>query len=136
MRNVLVPFSDLASGERAVARLVSQRRRTRLTVELLAIVDPLTSGKVEVFVSPERAKAQSRVAAEGWLRTLEAKLDAGGIAHRSSIAFGKLRDILKREGARRDVDEVLLGAAEHDVLRAFRRRRVAQAMARPLVTIS
>jgi nucleotide-binding universal stress UspA family protein len=136
MRCVLVPFSDLASGERAVARLVSQRRRTRLTVELLAIVDPLTSGKVEVFVSRERAKAQSRVAAEGWLRTLEAKLDAGGIAHRSSIAFGKLRDILKREGARRDVDEVLLGTSEHDVLRAFRRRRVAQAMARPLVTIS
>jgi nucleotide-binding universal stress UspA family protein len=136
MPRVLVPFSTLASGERAVARLVSQRRGPRLTVELLAIVDPLTSGKVEVFVSPERAKAQSRAAAEGWLRALEARLDAAGIAHRSNVAFGKLRDILKREGARRDVDEVLLGAAEHDLSRNLRRRLVAQAMARPLVTIS
>jgi nucleotide-binding universal stress UspA family protein len=105
-------------------------------VELLAIVDPLTSGKVEVFVSRERAKVQSRAAAEAWLRSLEARLDAAGIAHRSDIAFGKLRDILKREGVRRDVDEVLLGTAEHDVLRGLRRRLVAQAMARPLVTIS
>jgi hypothetical protein len=136
MSTVLVPFSDRASGERAVARLVSQRRGPRLTVELLAIVDPLTSGKVEVFVSRERAKAQSRAAAEGWLRTLEARLDAARIAHRSNIAFGTLRHILKREGARRDVDEVLLGTAEHDVARNLRRRLVAHAMARPLVTIS
>jgi hypothetical protein len=136
MPRVLVPFSDLASGERAVARLVSQRRGPRLTVELLAIVDPLTSGKVAVFVSRERAQAQSRAAAEGWLRVLEARLDAAGLAHRSNIAYGKFRDILKREGARSDVDEVLLGTAEHDVLRGLRRRRVAHAMARPLVTIS
>jgi nucleotide-binding universal stress UspA family protein len=136
MARVLVPFSDLASGERAVARVASRRRDPRLAVELLAIVDPLTSGKVEVFVSRERAKAQSRAAAEAWLRSLEARLDAAGIAHRSDIAFGKLRDILKREGVRRDVDEVLLGTAEHDVLRGLRRRLVAQAMARPLVTIS
>ena len=136
MNRVLVPFSDLASGERAVARIIARRRHPRLRVELLAIVDPLVCGKVEVFVSRERAKAQSRAAAEGWLRTLEARLDAAGIAHRSSVAFGKLRDILRRDGARRDVDEVLLGAAEHDLLRALRRRRVAHAMARPLVTIS
>ena len=136
MTRVLVPFSDLASGERAVARIIARRRHPRLRVELLAIVDPLVCGKVEVFVSRERAKAQSRAAAEGWLRTLEARLDAAGIAHRSNVAFGKLRDILKREGARRDVDEVLLGAAEHDLSRNLRRRLVAQAMARPLVTIS
>jgi nucleotide-binding universal stress UspA family protein len=136
MTRVLVPFSDRASGQRAVARLLSQRRRARLLVELLAIVDPLTPGKVRIFVTPERARAQSRAAAESWLRDLEARLDAAGIPHRSSIAFGKLRDIRKRARARTDIDEVVLGAAEHDALRGLRRRLVAQAMARPLVTIS
>jgi hypothetical protein len=136
MARVLIPFTHRASGERALRSLLARPRDPSLRVELLAIVDPLTPGKVALFVSRERAKAQSRAAAEGWLRTLEARLDAAGIAHRSSVAFGKLRDILRRDGARRDVDEVLLGAAEHDLLRALRRRRVAHAMARPLVTIS
>ena len=136
MPRILVPFSDFASGERAVRRLVARRRDRGVDVELLAVVDALTSGKVAVFVSRERAAAQAREAAQHWLRELEARLDAVGIAHRSSVAFGHLRDILKREGARRDIDEVVLGTAERDVLRGVRRRLVAHAMARPLVSVS
>jgi nucleotide-binding universal stress UspA family protein len=136
MARVLVPFSDLASGERAVARLVAQRRGRNFVVDLLAIVEPLTPGKVEIFVSRERAKEQARTAAQAWLRALETRLDAAGIAYRSGVAFGRLRDILKREGKRPDIDEVVLGTAEHDLLRGLRRRRVAHAMARPLVSVS
>ena len=137
MARILVPFSDLASGERAVSRLIARRRgRPQLRVELLAIVDPLRSGKVAIFVSRELAREQSRAAAQAWLRTLAARLDAAGIAHRSNVAFGTFRDILKRARTRTDIDEVVLGTDEHDVLRGLRRRLVAQAMARPLVTIS
>ena len=136
MARVLVPFSDLASGERAVARLLARRADPRLRVELLAIVDPLTPGKVEIFVSGKRARAQARAAGEAWLDALAEKLDAAGVAHRTDVAFGTLREILKRARARRDIDEVVLGSADHDVLRGLRRRLVAHAMARPLVTIS
>jgi nucleotide-binding universal stress UspA family protein len=136
MPRILVPFSDFASGERAVRRLIARARDRRVDVELLAVVDPLTAGKVAVFVSRAHAEAQARHAAQHWLRELEARLDAAGIAHRSSVAVGHLRDILKREGARPDIDEVVLGSAERDVLRGMRRRLVAHAMARPLVSVS
>ena len=136
MPRILVPFSDFASGERAVRRLIARRRDHGVDVELLAVVDPVRPGKVAVFVSPERAEAQARDAARLWLRELEARLDAAGIAHRANVAVGHLRDILKREGARPDIDEVVLGTAERDVLRGVRRRLVAHAMARPLVSVS
>jgi hypothetical protein len=52
------------------------------------------------------------------------------------VATGRVREILRREGARRDIDEVLLGAGRHDPLQRWRRRFVAHAMDRPLVTVS
>lgn len=136
MARILVPFSDFASGERAVRRLLVRAYDRRLEVELLAIIDPLTPGKVRVFVSPEVARAQATATAFQWLGALEAMLGDAGIASRSRIATGTLRDILKAEGARRDIDEVLLGTRERDPLRAVRRRLVAHAMARPLVSVS
>ena len=136
MARVLIPFSDLASGERAVRRLLDRRHDPRLAVELLAIVDPLTPGKVGIFVSPERARAQATDAASRWLRDLERMLDDARIPHRSQVAIGRMREILRREGARRGVDEVLLGTGRHDPLQRWRRRFVAHAMDRPLVTVS
>ncbi|HEX6136783.1 MAG TPA: universal stress protein [Casimicrobiaceae bacterium] len=136
MARVLIPFSDLASGERALRRLLARPRDQRLAVELLAIVDPLTSGKVAVFVSPERARAQASAAARRWLDSLEAMLEQARIPHRSHVATGGLRDILRREGARSDIDEVLLGTREHDPLRRWRRHFVAHVMDRPLVSVS
>jgi hypothetical protein len=136
MTRILVPFSDFASGERAVRRLLARAHDRSLDVELLAIIDPLTAGKVRVFVSPQTAKGQATSAAFQWLGTLETMLADAGIASRSRIATGALRDILKAEGTRRDVDEVLLGTRERDWLRPVRRRLVAHAMARPLVSVS
>jgi hypothetical protein len=50
MPRILIPFSDFASGERAVRRLLARPRDPALDLELLAIVDPLTPGKVALFV--------------------------------------------------------------------------------------
>jgi len=136
MPRVLIAFSDFTSGERAVRRLLGRHRDAGLDVELLAIVDPLTSGKVRIFVSRERAKAQATQAAGRWLEALGALLGKAGVAHRSRIATGTLRHILEGEGARDDIDEVLLGVRGRDPLRGVRRRYVAHAMARPLVSVS
>lgn len=136
MARVLIPFSDFASGERAVRRLLARPHDPRLAVELLAIVDPLTSGKVAVFVSPELAEEQATSAARQWLSALEPMLEHAGIFHQSRVATGRLQEILRRAGARGDIDEVLLGTRDRDPLRRWRRRRVAHAMDRPLVSIS
>jgi nucleotide-binding universal stress UspA family protein len=136
MARVLIPFSNLASGERALRRLLARPRDPRLTVELLAIVDPLTPGKVAVFVSQQRAEEQARAAANRWLNQLEPLLEDARIPYRSRVATGQLREILRRAGARGDIDEVLLGTREHDPLRRLRRRFVAHVMDRPLVSVS
>jgi nucleotide-binding universal stress UspA family protein len=136
MARVLIPFTDRASGERALRSLLARPRDPSLRVELLAIVDPLTPGKVAVFVSRERAKAQATAAAQQWLSDLGALLAAANVAHRLRVATGRLRDILQAERGRRDIDEVLLGTRARDPLRGLRRRAVAHAMARPLVSVS
>ena len=136
MPRILIPFSDMASGERAIRRLLARPRDPSLDLELLAIVDPLTPGKVAVFVSPERAKTQATAAAKHWLATLEAMLDGTGIRYRSRVATGRLHDILQTQAARDGIDEVLLGTRSDDPLRGLRRRAVAHAMARPLVSVS
>jgi nucleotide-binding universal stress UspA family protein len=136
MARVLIPFSDLASGERAVRRLLRENRDPRLAVELLAIVDPLTSGKVAVFVSRQSAEAQSRAAATRWLAALEAALQDARIPYRSRIAVGSVQAMLRRAGERSDIDRVLLGTHERDPLRRWRRQLVAHLMDRPLVSVS
>lgn len=136
MTRVLIPFTHRASGERAVRSLLARPRDPSLRVELLAIVDPLTPGMVAAFVSRERAKAQATAAAQQWLFELGALLDAANVTRRLRVATGRLRDILQAERGRRDVDEVLLGTRTRDPLRGFRRRAVANAMARPLVSVS
>lgn len=136
MARVLVPFSDFESGERAVRRVLNEPRNPALAVELLAIVDPLTPGKVAAFVSREQAEAQSRAAATRWLEALQTMLQGAGIPHRSSIAVGPVRAVLRRAGERTDIDRVLLGTREHDPLRRWRRQFVAHLMDRPLVSVS
>jgi nucleotide-binding universal stress UspA family protein len=136
MPHLLIPFSDFASGERAVRCLLARPRDPHLNLELLAIVDPLTPGKVAVFVSPERAKAQATAAARDWLARLEAMLNGTGIRHRSRVATGRLRDIVRAQAVHGGIDEVLLGTRKNDPLRGLRRRAVAHAMARPLVSVS
>jgi nucleotide-binding universal stress UspA family protein len=136
MARVLIPFSDLASGERAVRRLLRENRDPRLAVELRAIVDPLTSGKLAVYVSRQSAEAQSRAAATRWLAALEAALQDARIPYRSRIAVGSVQAMLRRAGERSDIDRVLLGTRERDPLRRWRRQLVAHLMDRPLVSVS
>ena len=136
MPRVLIPFSDVGRGERAVRRLLGETRDPSLVVELLAIVDPLTSGKVAAFVSPATAEAQSRAAAGRWLTRLESMLDAAGVPHHSSVAVGSIRHMLRKAGERSDIDRVLLGTREHDPLRRWRRQFVARLMQRPVVSVS
>jgi nucleotide-binding universal stress UspA family protein len=136
MPRVLIPFSDASRGERAVRRLLGEPRDPSLVVELLAIVDPLTSGKVAVFVSPATAEAQSRATAGRWLARLESMLDAAGVPHHSSVAVGPVRQMLREAGERRDIERVLLGARKHDPLRHWRRQFVAYLMQRPVVSVS
>ena len=135
MPSVLIPFSDVRRGERALRRLLAEPRDPALVVELLAIVDPRTSGKVAIFVSPVTAEAQSRDAAGRWLKRLESMLDAAGVPHRSSIAVGPIRDMLREAGERPGIDRVLLGTREHDPLRRWRRQSVAHLMQRPVVSV-
>lgn len=136
MPRILIPFTDRASGERALRRLLARPHDAALRVELLAIVNPLTPGKVAVFVSRERAKAQATAGAQQWLSELAGLLDRAGVAYRLRVATGRLRDILAAERDRSDIDEVVLGGRRRDPLRAVRRRAVAHAMARPLVSVS
>lgn len=136
MARVLIPFTHRSSGERAVRRLLARPREPSLRVELLAIVEPLTSGNVPLFVSRERAKAQATAAAQQWLFELGALLAAANVARRLRVATGRLRDILQAERGRRDIDEVLLGTRARNPLRRLRRRSGAHAMARPLVSLS
>ena len=136
MARVLIPFTDLASGERALARLLARPRDARLEVELLAIVDPLTPGRIPMIVSRERAEAQASRAARRWLERLEPRLEDARIPYRSHIATGGRNAVLRRAGARSDIDEVLLGTRVRDPLGRWRRRFVAHAMQRPVVSIS
>ncbi|HKU84752.1 MAG TPA: universal stress protein [Casimicrobiaceae bacterium] len=136
MARVLIPFSDFASGQRAVRRLLQEPRDPRQSVELVAMVDPLTSGKVAVFVSSAQAEAHSRAAAEQWIERLAAQLDTAALPHTASIAVGPRRELLRRIGERKDIDRVLLGTRSRDPFRRWRRQSVAHLMDRPLVSVS
>jgi hypothetical protein len=110
MNRVLIPFTDPESAERAVRILLDETPSPTLEVELLAIVEPLTPGKVRIFLSPERAECLSRAAAGHWLARIEALLDAANIRHRSEIAVGRPEAIIDEALRRPDIDRVLLPA--------------------------
>jgi hypothetical protein len=110
MNRVLIPFTDPESAERAVRILLDEAPSPTLEVELLAIVEPLTPGKVRIFLSPERAECLSRAAAEHWLARIEALLDAANIRHRSEIAVGRPEAIIDEALRRPNIDRVLLPA--------------------------
>ncbi|HET6801679.1 MAG TPA: universal stress protein [Casimicrobiaceae bacterium] len=136
MARVLIPFSNADDGVRAVRRLLDEPRDPRLDVELLAIVDPLTSGKVSVFVSRAKAEAQSRAAATRWIAELQQLLSAAGVQSHARIAVGPVHEMLRSAGARADFDRVLLGTRARGMLRHWRRHLVAHRMHRPLVSVS
>jgi Universal stress protein family len=108
MLKVLIPFSQPARGERAVRYLLNDPPSSSFEVELLAIVEPLTPGKVSIFLSQERAATLGRTAAARWLRQLEKPLAASQIKCYSEVAIGRRAEIVARAIRRRDIDLVLL----------------------------
>ena len=108
MHRVLIPFTDVESAERAVRKLLDEAPLPTLEVALLAVVEPLTPGKVGIFLSPQRAEALARAAAERWLERIGALLDAANIRHRAEIAVGHPATIIAGALRRRNVNRVLL----------------------------
>lgn len=110
MVRVLIPFTEPKAAERAVQRLLDEPRRSELEVELLAIVEPLTAGKVGIYLTRRRAEALARAAAEAWLERIGARLLTSGIAWRGRVALGRAAKVIAAAMTRDDVDRVLLSA--------------------------
>lgn len=127
MTRILIPFSNPEQGERAVRRLLDEKPSASVEVELLAVVDPLTPGKVSIFLSQERAEALASAAAERWLERLELLLDAARVRHRSQIALGAPRRVIAEAMRRNDIDRVMIPiGVSHWWSRALAKRRAAQ----------
>jgi len=127
MTRVLIPFTDPDQGERAVRRLLDEKPSTSVEVELLAVVEPLTSGKVSIFLSPERAEQFARSAAADWIERLNALLDGARIEHRSQVAVGTPNKIIAEAMRRDDIDRVLIPVnASHWWAKPLLKRRRAQ----------
>ena len=88
-------------------------RDPRLTVHLLAAVEPRVSGKVRIFMSPECAQAALRDAAQRWLAPLEAMLAAAGVPCTSEIVVGPTWAAIREASSRPDIDRVLLPVKRH-----------------------
>jgi nucleotide-binding universal stress UspA family protein len=111
MVKVLIPITDPESGERAVKRLLRDGRGPGLEVELLAIVEPQTSGRVRMILSQQRAESLVRAAANRWLERLGALLTASGIPYRAEVAVGPANAAIEAAARRADIDRVLLPAS-------------------------
>jgi hypothetical protein len=108
MARILIPFTDPRHAERAIQRLLDESPPLPTSVQLLAVVEPLTPGKVGIHLSPARAEALACAAAARWLDGLEALLKAAGIKCDSEIAVGPPKKLIAQAMARTDIDRVLL----------------------------
>jgi hypothetical protein len=127
MTRVLIPFTDPDQGERAVRRLLDEKSSASVEVELLAVVEPLTPGKVSIFLSPGRAEAFTRSAAADWIERLKALLDGARIKHRSQVAVGTPKKIIAEAMRRNDIDRVLIPVnASHWWSKPLLKRRLAR----------
>ncbi len=136
MAKFLIPFTDPDSAERAVRRFVAGPRAVSDEVELLAIVEPRTSGRVLIYLTHAKAEALATAAATQWLKRLETILADAEIRYRSNVALGRATDVIAAAAARADVDSVLLPPsgrgwlAQH--LNARRATRLARSAGRPV----
>lgn len=139
MLKILIPFSDPAGGVRAVRRLLTDRPSSPFEVELLAVVEPLTPGKVRIFLSPERAETLVRTADVRWLGDVEKLLATSQIAYRSQIMVGRRAQIVSSAIRRRDIDQVLLPANGphwfNTLFAKWREKRLSRATARSITIV-
>jgi uncharacterized protein YbjT (DUF2867 family) len=110
MTKILIPFTEPDGAERAIRRLLDERPSTDTHVLLLAVVEPLTPGKVIIHLSEARAEKLVRDAAARWIDELEAILKSAGIQCSSEIAVGPRKKLIAAAMARAGIDRVLLPA--------------------------
>ena len=110
MARILIPFTDPQDAERAIRRLLDESPSLTTSVQLLAVVEPMTPGKVSIYLPRARAEALACSAAARWLDGLEALLKAAGIKSNSEIAVGPPKKLIAQAMARPDIDRVLLPA--------------------------
>jgi hypothetical protein len=108
MAKFLIPFTDPERAELVIRRFVATPRTAADEVELLAIVEPLTPGRVSIYLTRAEAEALATTAARQWLAQLETILADAGIRCRSEIALGRTADIIATAAARTGIDSVLL----------------------------
>ncbi|HQR11121.1 MAG TPA: universal stress protein [Casimicrobiaceae bacterium] len=110
MAKILIPFTEPDGAERAILRLIDERPPTSTSVYLLAVVEPLTPGKVSIYLSEARSEEMVRAAAARWIDNLEGILKSAGIQCSSEIAVGSSKELMAAAMARPDIDRVLLPA--------------------------
>ena len=111
MGRILIPFTDPQDAERAIRRLLDESPSPTTSVRLLAVVEPLTPGRINIYLSRSRAEALARAAAARWIDHLEALLRAANIKCTSEIAVGAPRAVIAQAMASADIDRVLLPTA-------------------------
>ena len=67
MTRILIPFTDPQDAERAIRRLLDESPSSTTSVRLLAVVEPLTPGRIDIYLSRARAEALARAAAARWI---------------------------------------------------------------------
>jgi hypothetical protein len=110
MARILIPFTDPQDAERAIRRLLDESPSLTTSVRLLAVVEPMTPGKISIYLPRAGAEALACAAAARWLDGLEALLKSAGIKCDSQIAVGPPRKLIAQAMARPDIDRVLLPA--------------------------
>ena len=135
MNRIVVPFSDAASGERAVAALLREPRAADLEVELVAMVDPIRPGKVAVFVTRERAQGQATDAAQDWLARLASRHARADVPHRTRVAVGSATRTLRELAQRGDIARIVIAVPEEAPWRNWWRHFALRTAASPVTVV-
>jgi hypothetical protein len=128
MPRILIPVTDPVRAERAVRALIDEAHGSPLEIEVLlvAIAEPLTPGRIPLYLSPSRAEALAAEAARRWLAPLESILQHAGFRHRSMVRAGRVREIVAEVVQDEGVSRVLLPS----IHRGLRGRREGERLAR------
>ena len=110
MCKVLVPFTDLEGGKRAIRRLLEEQRDDALEVELLAIAEASALTTPRRFVSAASAEESARGAASCWIAALVPILQDAHVPYGARIVVGQPAVELDRALHRTDVDRIVLPA--------------------------
>lgn len=109
MCKVLVPFTDVAGGERAIRSLLEEERRDdALEVELLAIAEAHALATFRRFVSAASAEESARGKATCWIAELTPILQAAHVPYTARIVVGRPVVELDLAVHRTDVDRIVM----------------------------